>query len=53
MKGMGTSKHRKSGKTTKSPRTRLLMKLEAQRTSKKKRKQLMYDKVSQLMDEER
>ena len=49
---MGNSKHRKSGKATKSPRHRFHAKLDAERApvTLKKRKTQMYGSMSELMN---
>lgn len=47
----GMSKHRKSGRTTKSPKVRMRMELEARKNERKAPKPLPYDKVEDLFDE--
>lgn len=49
--GMGISKHRKSGRTPKSPRIRFLQKMDAEEesTPPKKHKQKMFGSITALM----
>ena len=50
--GIGLRKHRTSGKSGKSPKARLAMKMEAEKNEKKKRKTKTYNSVEELMRKE-